>query len=214
MDMEKDLKCLLCVAAVDYYYQHQTYRYYRCTNCKSVMMDPEDRLPFDKEKERYDQHNNDVEDPGYRKFVSPLVEKILENCHVNSKGLDYGSGPGPVAAVMLKEKGLSVNLYDPFYYPDAGVLKKSYDFIICSEVIEHFHSPAKEFKFLKSLLNLGGSLFCMTEQLKDNLDFANWYYKNDPTHVFFYHPEGLEWIKKEYSFSSFLIKNRLIQFIS
>ena len=212
MDMEKDFNCLLCTAEVSYYYQHQTYHYYRCNNCKSVMMDPKDRLSLDKEKARYDQHNNNVYDPGYRKFVKPLVEEILRNYQVNSKGLDYGSGPGPVAAVMLKEKGLSVNLYDPFYNPDTGVLKNKYDYIICSEVIEHFFCPAREFDTLKALLDKGGSLFCMTELLRDNLDFANWHYKNDPTHVFFYHPEALEWIKKKIGFSHLLVQDRLIHF--
>lgn len=213
MDMEKDFNCLLCTAEVGYYYQHQTYHYYRCTSCKSVMMDPKDRLSLGKEKARYDQHNNNVDDPGYRKFVKPLVEEILKNYQADSQGLDYGSGPGPVATVMLKEKGLSVNLYDPFYNPDTGVLEKSYDFIICSEVIEHFHRPADEFKFLKTILNPGGSLFCMTELFRDNIDFANWYYKNDPTHVFFYHPEALEWIKKKIGFSRLLVHNRLVNFI-
>lgn len=213
MKIEKDLYCLLCTAEVEKYYQHRNYRYYRCTNCKSVMMDPEDRLSFDKEKERYDQHNNDVEDPGYRRFVKPMVEEILKNYKLNSKGLDYGSGSGPVAAVMLKEKGLGVNLYDPFYYPDTGVLENKYDFIICSEVIEHFYRPAKEFETLKALLNSGGTLFCMTKLLQDGIDFANWQYKNDPTHVFFYHPAGLEWIKKKLGFSSLLIKKRLVYFI-
>lgn len=212
MNMEKDLNCLLCTTEVGCYYQHQTYRYYRCDNCKSVMMDPADRLSPEEEKERYDQHNNDVEDPGYRKFVNPLVQEILKNFHVDAKGLDYGSGPGPVAAVMLKEKGFRVNLYDPFYYPDTGVLKNKYDYIICSEVIEHFHRPVKEFETLKALLHTGGSLFCMTELLQDNIDFANWYYKNDPTHVFFYHPETFEWIKIAFGFSNLRIHNRIIHF--
>lgn len=176
------------------------------------MMSPADRLSPTEEKDRYDQHKNDVNDQGYRNFVSPLVGKVLKTHPFGSSGLDYGSGSGPVAAVLLREKGYEVSLFDPFYHPDKKVLQRKYNFIICSEVIEHFYRPAEEFRLLSSLLLPGGSLFCMSELLPDQVNFTNWYYKNDPTHVFFYHLTALEWIRKKYSFSSLQVEKRLIHF--
>jgi len=164
------------------------------------------------EKQRYDQHDNDPEDTGYRRFVSPLVKKVAENFSSGAKGLDYGAGPGPVAARLLGDNGYAVELYDPYYHPDKSPLLKKYDFIICSEVIEHFRDPAKEFRLLRSLLLPKGSLLCLTEILSDNLDFKQWHYKNDPTHVFFYHQQALFHIRDKYKFSNLTIDKRLVCF--
>ncbi len=174
------------------------------------MMDPAVHLPPEAEKSRYDEHNNDVNDAGYRNFVKPLVDTVLSKFTPGAAGLDYGAGPGPVAAVMLKEKGYQVELFDPYYWSDSRLLEKKYDFIICCEVIEHFYWPAREFHLLRSLLRPGGSLMCMTETIDDTFDFGQWYYKNDPTHVFFYHPRALRWIKEKYEFSILTVRKRVI----
>ena len=76
------------------------------------------------------------------------------------------------------------------------------DFIICCEVIEHFHSPSSEFALLRKLLKPGGSLLCMTHLLPKKTAFRNWYYKNDPTHVIFYSEENIQWIKSNFNFES------------
>jgi hypothetical protein len=52
----------------------------------------------------------------------------------------------------------------------------------------------------------------MTELYNEGIDFASWYYKNDPTHVFFYSQETFEWIKKEFCFSNVKVDERLIIF--
>jgi SAM-dependent methyltransferase len=210
--MPGTIACTLCGAAAELSCRFREKDYYRCSCCKSILMDPAMKLSPLEEKKRYDQHNNDVKDPGYRKFVQPLVQKILQQYGCRSKGLDYGAGSGPVAAAMLQEKGYNITLYDPYYWNDRNVLnKEEFDYIICCEVIEHFHSPAEEFWQLRSLLKPGGSLFCKTEIYSESLDFEGWYYKNDPTHVFFYHRMALEWIKSEFSFSALIIEERIIQ---
>jgi len=205
-------KCKLCFAAIEILTSFRAKCYYRCTHCQSIMMDPAGYLSSEAEKSRYDQHNNDVNDQGYRNFVKPLVETILNKYSPGARGLDYGAGSGPVAAAMLEEKGYRVNLYDPYYWNNKTLLDAKYDYIICCEVIEHFTRPAEEFRLLRSLLCEGGSLVCMTDITSDSLDFEKWYYKNDPTHVFFYHPLALKWIKKEYGFSSLTVEKRLIHF--
>ncbi|MDZ4752061.1 MAG: class I SAM-dependent methyltransferase [Flavobacteriales bacterium] len=165
------------------------------------------------EESRYKLHNNNIEDQGYRKFVEPVVNAIIELYSSTSHGLDFGAGPGPVLAEMLNKAGYHLELYDPIFHKNPELLTKSYDYIICCEVIEHFHQPHREFKLLRSLLNKNGALVAMTHIYCCEIDFEKWYYKNDFTHVFFYQIETLEWIKTEFSFSKLEVKNRLIKFI-
>ncbi|MBN2536972.1 methyltransferase domain-containing protein, partial [candidate division WOR-3 bacterium] len=61
-----------------------------------------------------------------------------------------------------------------------------YDFITCCETAEHFHRPADEFERLDRLLLPGGRLGVMTRFLADDVRFADWAYRRDPTHVVFY----------------------------
>lgn len=175
-------------------------------------MDPEQRPCAEDEEKRYRQHNNDVNDPRYQQFVSPLVDKVLQKYDQNHYGLDFGAGPGPVVSKLLGEKGISMALYDPFFWNDRSVFNKKYHFIICCEVIEHFRQPVREFILLKNLLQPSGSIYCMTEILSNKTDFMQWYYKNDPTHLFFYRYQTLLWIKNKLGFSNLTINNRVIHF--
>ncbi|MFN3727850.1 MAG: class I SAM-dependent methyltransferase [Allosphingosinicella sp.] len=138
------------------------------------------------ERTHYLNHENDPDDPGYRRFVSKMIEPLAARLSAGALGLDYGCGSGPVGAAMLREQGFSVALYDPFFAPDEGVLGERYDFIICSEVIEHFHRPADEFDRLAALLKPGAWLGLMTCFQTDDDRFADWHYRLDPTHVVFY----------------------------
>ncbi|HED24474.1 MAG TPA: class I SAM-dependent methyltransferase [Firmicutes bacterium] len=202
--------CLLCGSRVNIFAVVNGKKYYRCRSCRSVMLDPAAHPSLEDEKLRYDQHNNDINDPRYQNFVMPLVEAVEKDCSVEGKGLDFGAGSGPVAAAILGERGYKVTLYDIFYHPDQSVFNKSYDYIICSEVIEHFRSPADEFRKLRRLLRQGGRLYCMTSVYSEEIDFENWHYKDDPTHLFFYHRFAFKWIKENIKFSELLFKGRVI----
>ena len=186
--------------------------FYQCLSCRSVFRDPDTYLSAENEKARYLLHNNDINDKGYQEFVAPVLTAVLKSFPVKSKGLDYGAGTGPVIAKLLSEKNYKVALYDPFFYPNTEVLKDAYDFIVCCEVIEHFHNPDKEFTELYRLLKPNGKLFCMTDLLPEKELFDDWYYKNDPTHVIFYSEENLKWIKENIGFSHLDIDGRLIEF--
>lgn len=204
--------CSLCSKPVLFIFRFRERDYYRCSSCRAVMIDPLMHISPEDEKIRYDQHNNDINDPGYRQFVKPLVESVKNKFSVGTKGLDYGAGSGPVAADLLVKLGYEIKLFDPFYWNNPEVLTNKYDFIICCEVIEHFCKPYDEFKLLHSLLRPHGSLFCMTEILRDDLNLEEWYYLKDPTHIFFYHRQTFEWIRGEFSFSSLDIKGRIIKY--
>lgn len=204
-------QCSLCYGDLISYADHRNKLYYKCIKCNAIQMDPRYYLSAEAEKERYDQHNNDPNDPGYRRFVSPLVERVKAAFGPEARGLDYGAGSGPVAATLLSEAGYTIKLYDPYYYKDPSLLETGYDFIMAIEVIEHFYQPFSEFKRLRKLLKPGGKLFCMTKIVTGHLDFENWHYKNDPTHVFFYHRDSLSWIKENLGFQSLQISGRIIE---
>jgi len=165
--------------------------YWRCQGCEAVLLDESCLLSGPEEHAYYDLHENEVNDPGYRAFVARLGDPMLQRLKPGSQGLDYGCGPGPALATMLGEHGHAVSLYDPFFQPDTAVLERSYDFIICCEVAEHFHRPGEEFARLDRLLRPGGLLGLMTCFRTEDRLFANWHYRHDPTHVVFYREETL-----------------------
>jgi 2-polyprenyl-3-methyl-5-hydroxy-6-metoxy-1,4-benzoquinol methylase len=161
-------------------------RYLRCVACEAKIMAPECRLSMDEERAIYELHKNDAGDPGYRRFLSRLSEPLLGQLTSGMVGLDFGCGPGPVLAGMLREAGMVVRVYDPFFYPQTEVLHCQYDFITCTEVLEHLYHPMAVFRQLNRLLKPGGWLGVMTCFQTDDARFANWHYRRDPTHVVFY----------------------------
>ncbi|QIE58007.1 class I SAM-dependent methyltransferase [Rasiella rasia] len=206
--------CILCNnETIESYYKDNRHDFLKCTSCTSVFRNPLHYLDAAAEKERYLSHNNDINDTGYQHFVFPIIDAVARTFSSDKIGLDYGAGTGPVITKLLAEKGYTMKLYDPFFHPNTGVLQETYDFIVCCEVMEHFHHPLKEFRRLQRLLKPNGKLFCMTntwETTKTISDFKKWYYKNDPTHVIFYNGENLERIKNEVGFSEIVIDDRLI----
>jgi hypothetical protein len=151
------------------------------------------------EKARYDTHDNRVDDPGYRGFLSPAFQAVRERLPRGSEGIDYGAGPGPALAAMLEEAGYPTARFDPFYHPDPAPLRRRRDFVVCTETVEHFHWPGRDFARLASLLKGPGShLVVMTSVLEPGQDLGTWWYARDPTHVAFYRPETLTWIARRH----------------
>lgn len=174
------------------------HRYFRCDHCEATVMAPECRLPESRERAVYELHNNNADDPGYRRFLSKLAQPLLGHVEPGARGLDFGCGPGPALARMLEEAGLHMALYDPFFYPDAAALDRRYDVITCTEVVEHLHHPAEVFRMLDSLLRPGGCLGIMTCFQTDDARFDNWHYRRDPTHVVFYREQTFRWLAQHY----------------
>ena len=81
---------------------------------------------------------------------------------------------------------MDVSLYDPYFYSSTSVLDQTYDFITCTEVVEHLYAPAAVFRDLDRMLRPGGWLGVMTCFQTDDDRFDNWHYRRDPTHVVFY----------------------------
>ena len=171
--------------------------YWRCERCHLTFLDPAFHPDRDSEYAHYLTHNNTVSDEGYRCFLNRIAVPLLERITPGSSGLDYGCGPGPALAHMLREAGHRVALYDPFFVPDEAALDTVYDFITCTETAEHFHQPAAQFNRLDKLLKPGGTLALMTCFQDDDDRFARWHYRLDPTHVVFYRGETLAYLGKQ-----------------
>jgi len=175
-------------------------KYFSCKNCKLIYLDSHLRLSFEEEKNRYLLHDNNIHDEGYKNFVLDIVNFIKNNRSKISQGLDYGSGVNSIISALLKQENFNIQEYDPFFIYNDNLLKSQYDYIVCCEVIEHFYNPRHEFQKLKNLLNKKSPLVLKTDLHNPNLNFENWYYRLDPTHVVFYSHESLLWIKEHYQF--------------
>jgi SAM-dependent methyltransferase len=170
--------------------------YLRCHVCKATFLEPAQRPSPREEYERYLEHDNDPEDQGYRNHLQRVVTPLLERLDKSSSGLDYGSGPGPVLAEMIRQAGHSIELFDLNFHADYANLDQFYDFITCTETIEHFHRPAEEFARFDWLLRPGGWLALMTCFQTDDSRFENWHYRRDKTHIVFYREETLRYLAK------------------
>lgn len=191
--MTRTIECRVCLCKEAWPYKSVgAFDYWRCDACRAIFMDEAQLPDREFERQRYQLHDNNPEDPGYRRFLNKLAAPLLERIPPNSEGLDFGCGPGPALVMMLTEAGYSIRLYDPFFHPDQSALDRQHDFVTCTETVEHFHRPYDEFARLDSLLRPGGLLGIMTTFLTDESRFADWHYRRDPTHVVFYRAETFE----------------------
>ncbi|MCC5854730.1 MAG: class I SAM-dependent methyltransferase [Idiomarina sp.] len=172
----------------------------QCSNCELVfvarafLLTPEDEQPY------YALHENSPEDLGYRSFLNRALEPLVPRLEAKAKGLDFGCGPGPTLSVMCQELGFECQNYDPFFANDPALLDTTYDFITCTEVIEHVHWPRATFAQLQRCLRPGGWLSLMTQRPTTLEAFSRWGYSADPTHIRFYREHTLAWIAAEYNF--------------
>ena len=168
--------------------------YFKCSACHLIFLSPQNRLPAEEEKKRYDSHQNNPADGRYLKFLNRLAEPLASRLNAGARGLDFGCGPGPAMSALFRAGGHAMEDYDPLYRPQIDLLERRYDFVTCSEVIEHFFEPSREFLRLDGLLNPGSLLGVMTCILEEESAFQTWWYPKDPTHVCFYQKKTLEWI--------------------
>ena len=206
------LACSLCARRAVEFCADRLRRFYRCGSCELIFADPASHLDAGEEKAIYDLHRNDPADARYRTFLARLAEPLRERLAPGMRGLDYGCGPGPTLGLMLREAGMRMREYDPVYRPDARALADQYDFVTCTEVVEHFRVPGAEWPRLARLVRPGGWLGVMTWLVAsaDAGVFNRWGYKRDPTHVSFYSPVTLAWLGRELGFEVWQLDERVV----
>ncbi len=194
------MNCTLCNSVnTAFFYEDKKRKFNICNNCELIFVQPEFLPDLKNEKERYQLHENNEHDKGYREFIGRIVPEVTKRVSTPATGLDFGCGPSPVLAGMLGSEGYSMQVYDPFFMPDPHVLKNHYNFITATEVVEHFHEPGKMFPELLQMLIKDGLLAIMTKLFTPDIDFARWHYKNDFTHVAFFSQKTLQYIANQYN---------------
>ena len=201
------MTCTLCNTALQ---NRADEVYFICSTCGAYVMDRQHYVSKARERAEYELHNNDVNDRRYQRFTSPVTETVLEHFDATHSGLDYGSGTGPVITEQLRERGLKVRCYDPFFCPDLGYLNEQYDYIFSCEVFEHFHYPRREIEKLLSLLKPKGKLIIMTLLYDGAIAFQRWHYRTDPTHVFIYTKQTVDYLSSAFGLDIEKQEKRLI----
>ncbi len=196
----EDHTCPLCSrTSIVPYHRDKARDYLNCRTCNLVFVPPAQHLSATDEKAYYDLHDNQPENPGYRRFLDRLFTPLNQRLAPNSQGLDFGCGPGPTLSNMFEEAGHSVALYDPYYAPDKSVLSERYDFITLSEVVEHMAEPGKELDCLWTSLAPGGWLGIMTKRVRGQEAFRTWHYITDPTHIGYFSDATFHWLTGRWS---------------
>jgi SAM-dependent methyltransferase len=195
--------CPLCLGEDTFRFFAEGARvYHACRSCELRFLDPASRPSPEAERSRYLLHENDVHDPGYRAFVRPLFDAIRARAPRGAAGLDFGCGSASALEHMLSADGYAMSRFDPFFQPDPEPLARTYDFVAVCEVIEHLFAPHAELERLRALLRPGGWLAVMTSLWSEDLDFARWHYRRDPTHVAFYSGPTFRWIARHLGFAA------------
>eukprot|EP00741_Cyanophora_paradoxa_P002038 tig00000545_g1975.t1 len=202
-------RCPLCGGPGRFFATAHKKDYHECTVCRLAFMLPAFFVTEAAEVARYKEHNNNPEDAGYRDFLLRAFAPVEGRLPPGASIIDYGSGPVPALAAILRERGYAVETYDKYFAPDEAALARQYDLVLCTETAEHFQDPAREWERLAGLLRPGGTLSLMTGVLNTDADgFKKWWYIRDPTHVVFYRRETLEWIARGRGWAvQFLEKN-------
>lgn len=190
--------CPLCEHTQPSHFYRDSFReYLLCQQCQLVFVPTEYHLSAQNEKLRYDTHQNNPNDPRYRQFLNRLFTPLCKHLATCAHGLDYGSGPGPTLSKMFEESGHTMALYDIYYAPDTEVLQQQYDFICCTETIEHFSRPGYEWQQFLRITKPGAWIGIMTQMRDRVISFADWNYKNDPTHIAFYSKTTFQWLSQQ-----------------
>lgn len=210
--------CPLCGANKGHFYYEDKWRaYYQCGRCDLVYVPKQYWLTEAAEKVRYDQHENNIEDQGYRQFLARIVDPLVQNLPTEQpkkdlKGLDFGSGPGPALAIMLQDLGYKMAIFDKFYQPDKSVLNTQYDFITSTEVVEHLQAPNRVLQQLWAMLKAKGVLAIMTKRVIDLEAFKNWHYKNDDTHIVFFSKKTFHFLAEQWQSKAQFFGNDVVVF--
>ncbi|MBI9020469.1 MAG: class I SAM-dependent methyltransferase [Verrucomicrobia bacterium] len=207
------MECPLCAnCATESFSIDRKRKFFKCRQCDLVFIPPQFHLSPEAEKDRYDHHQNDPADPNYRKFLSRLFQPLEKKLTPGAYGLDFGCGPGPTLSLMFKEAGYDCAIYDLHYADDPSVFEKKYDFLTCSETMEHLYRPREEFERFLKLVRPGGWIGIMT-QLRDSApDFDKWFYKDDETHVCFFSKKSFQTLEKTYGLHVEFFSNGVVLF--
>ena len=211
------MQCKICKGEVVHFFDnYMDADTYHCKACAFMFKDHNAIISTEKELKVYEQHNNSEENLGYVAMFQEFIDKTFAPYEENiTEVLEFGSGPTPVLASLLKKRDLEVDIYDKFYAPEKVYEGKKYDLITSTEVIEHIAEVEELFVFFAEHLKHNGYLALMTQfHTNDAEHYLKWWYRRDPTHICFYHPHTFEVLAEKFGFKLLFCddkKNVLLQ---
>ncbi len=195
------MKCILCGSAAAFpldFVKPAKRIFLHCPQCDLIFVPESHHLSPDQEVSRYKMHRNTLSNEGYVGMFLEKIAMLHQYCPQVKSVLDYGCGPSPVLAELLKREGFSCDIYDPYFFPLFP--ESSYDLVISTEVFEHLRDIRQELHKICTLIKQGGYLAIMTSLHDDVSDFENWWYASDPTHICFFGGSTFDWLAKEFGF--------------
>jgi len=194
------LNCHICSKSCDSFVHEKTnITYYHCKACEYVFKSPECYQDLEAQKERYNLHENNEEDVGYRAYFQRFLDFVLPYVGEVQTALDFGCGRTSLLAKLLEKEGISCDYYDPIYHPDTLDDSKKYDLIVSTEVFEHLYQPKEVFESLLGRLHKGGYLAIQTEfHSNEHTSFQKWWYPQDSTHIVFFRAKTFEVLCKTF----------------
>jgi SAM-dependent methyltransferase len=197
------VKCHICDKTCTSFEDAKTgIHYYHCFICEYIFKSPEHYQSIEAQKSRYDLHENNEDDAGYRAYFQRFVGFVLPYVGKPKYALDFGCGRSTLLAKILKNIGIDTDVFDPIYHPETLDDGKKYDLIVSTEVFEHLHDPKSVFSDLVSRLNEGGHMAIQTQfHPNDREAFKSWYYHHDPTHIVFFAPRTFAVLCEQYGCS-------------
>ena len=155
-------------------------------------------------------HENSISNKGYITYLNKIIKNTV-NPFLNqgSRILDFGCGSEQTWADLLIDEGYTVTSFDPYFDSGKEWMSQNFDAITAIEVFEHLSSPSLELNTLTKCLSPGGYLI-IRSMLHNNswIDFSNWWYKDDPTHISFYSKDTINYICKEWKYELVQIKDQ------
>lgn len=201
------MRCPICESETRVVVGSTAALYHSCVCCRFVFKDPSDRPDSEASRERYLLHDNNLKNRGYVAYLQRFIEQLdLTEKDLSTRILDFGSGPEPVLAWLLSQKGYIVDTYDLFFSPSEEYLSRRYDLITLLEVAEHLGDPVKVLGTLRGILKDTGRIVVRTQlnRTTDDRQFLSWWYTKDMTHIGFFSERSLQFLSEKIDMNMFL----------
>jgi hypothetical protein len=187
------IACKLCLAsgctAVGW---NKDREFLHCPSCGLIFVPPDCWLTPERERARYEHHDNTVANTGYVRFLDQIANVVADLVPKDAGVLDFGSGEHAVLTELLRRQGFAATAYDPLYRRGESALQGTYEVIVLCEVIEHLRELRTELLSLEACMNPGGYMIVRTQCYPPSVaDIASWWYARDTTHVNFFSEKAL-----------------------
>ncbi len=104
------MNCKVCnTPTVSFYDEVMQSNFFHCKSCEFIFKDDKHYVTKERELQQYENHNNSFDSPGYVQMFRDFIDAVIAPNKDNIKtALEFGSGPGPVLAELLKQEGFVV----------------------------------------------------------------------------------------------------------